>query len=113
MRNKVHVKVDDVVYILTGKDREKKGKVLEVDPRGRKVTVENVNMVKRHTKPRRADQPGGIVEKEAPIDSSNVMLVCPRCSRPTKVGKAILENGQKARVCKKCDEIIDIIREAK
>lgn len=113
MRNKVHVIVNDVVYVLTGKDKGKRGKVLEVDPKRRKVTVENVNIIKKHTRPRRADQPGGIIEKEAPIDSSNVMLICPRCSRPTKIARAILDNGQKARVCKKCDEIIDTIREAK
>lgn len=113
MRNKVHVKTGDLVYVLTGKDKGKRGKVIKVFPDKGRVTVENVNIVKRHTKPRKADQQGGIIEKEAPIHSSNVMLVCPRCDKPTKVGKQILENGQKVRVCKKCKEVIDVIKDVK
>ena len=113
MRNKVHVKTGDLVYLLTGKDKGKRGKVIKVFPDKGRVTVENVNIVKRHTKPRKADQQGGIIEKEAPIHSSNVMLVCPRCDKPTKVGKQILENGQKVRVCKKCKEVIDVIKDVK
>lgn len=113
MKNKVHVKTGDMVYVLTGKNKGKKGKVLNVHTSTGRVTVENVNIVKRHTKPRTAYQQGGIIDKEAPIDSSNVMLICPRCTKPTKVSRVILENGQKARVCKKCDEVIDIIKEAK
>ena len=103
----------DLVYVLTGKDKGKRGKVIKVFPDKGRVTVENVNIVKRHTKPRKADQQGGIIEKEAPIHSSNVMLVCPRCDKPTKVGKQILENGQKVRVCKKCKEVIDVIKDVK
>jgi len=113
LRNKVHVKTGDLVYVLTGKDKGKRGKVIKVFPDKGRVTVENVNIVKRHTKPRKADQQGGIIEKEAPIHSSNVMLVCPRCDKPTKVGKQILENGQKVRVCKKCKEVIDVIKDVK
>ncbi len=113
MKNKVHVKTGDRVYVLTGKYKGKKGKVLKVYPSTGRVTVENVNIIKRHTKPRTALQQGGIVEKEAPIDSSNVMLICPRCSKPTKISRIILENGQKARICKKCSEVIDVIKEAK
>ncbi|NSW91196.1 MAG: 50S ribosomal protein L24 [Firmicutes bacterium] len=113
MKNKVHVKAGDLVYVLTGKNEGKRGRVLKVYPAKGKVTVENVNVVKRHTKPRRINQQGGIIDKEAPIDSSNVMLVCPRCDKPTKIAKSILDKGQKARVCKKCNEIIDIIKDAK
>jgi len=113
LRNKVHVKTGDLVYVLTGKDKGKRGKVIKVFPDKGRVTVENVNIVKRHTKPRKADQQGGIIEKEAPIHSSNVMLVCPRCDKPTKIGKQILENGQKVRVCKKCKEVIDVIKDVK
>lgn len=113
MKNKVHVKTGDMVYVLTGKNKGRKGKVLKVHPSVRRVTVENVNIVKRHIKPRTAYQQGGIIDKEAPIDSSNVMLICPRCGKPTKISRIILENGQKARICKKCNEVIDIIKEAK
>lgn len=113
MKNKVHVKTGDRVYILTGKYGGKSGKVLNVNPSTGRVTVENMNIVKKHTKPRTAQQQGGIIEKESPLDSSNVMLICPRCNRPTKISRIILDNGQKARACKKCNEVIDIIREAK
>ncbi len=113
MKNKVHVKTGDRVYVLTGKNKGRKGKVLRVYPSTGRVTVENVNIVKKHTKPRTAFQQGGIIDKEAPIDSSNVMLICPRCNKPTKISRLVLENGQKARICKKCSEVIDIIKEAK
>lgn len=112
MANKVHVKTGDMVLVLSGKNRDKKAKVLKVLPKEQKVVVEGVNIVKKHQKPRNAYQQGGIIEKEGAIHSSNVMLICPRCNKPTKVAKDILDNGQKARVCKKCNEIIDVIKEA-
>lgn len=115
MANKVHVKKGDTVIVLTGKDRysltKKKGKVLSVDREKNQVIVEGINMSTKHKKPRGRYQQGGIIHQEAPIHVSNVMLVCEKCSNPTKVGKKFLENGQKARVCKKCGEIIDIISE--
>ncbi len=113
MNNKVHVKTGDTVFVLSGKDRGKKGKVLSVVPDDNMVLVEGINMSTKHKKPRSRYQQGGIIHQESPINSSKVMLVCERCKSPTKVGKKILENGQKARVCKKCGEIIDTIKEAK
>lgn len=104
---KVHVKKGDMVVVLTGKDVGKKGKVLNVEPHKGRVFVEGVNIVKRHTRPTQKMPQGGIVEKEAPVASSNVMLVCSRCKSPTRLGKTILADGSKARVCKKCGEVIE------
>lgn len=117
MEKKVHVKKGDTVIILSGKDRysltKKKGKVLQVIPDKSMVLVEGVNMSTKHKKPRSQYQQGGIIHQESPVHSSNVMLVCEKCKSPTKVGKKILDNGQKARICKKCNEVIEIIKEAK
>lgn len=103
---KVHVRKGDTVVVITGKYAGRKGKVLSVDPQKSRVIVEGVNIVKRHTRPTRQLSQGGIVEKEAPIHSSNVMLWCGRCERPTRVGRRVLENGRKVRYCKKCGEAI-------
>ncbi|AEY64728.1 50S ribosomal protein L24 [Clostridium sp. BNL1100] len=109
MANKVHVKKSDTVLVLSGKDRGKKGKVLSVNPSTNQVLVEGVNMSTKHKKPRGKYQQGGIIHQESHIDSSNVMLVCDKCGKPTKVAKKVLDNGQKARACKNCNEIIDIV----
>lgn len=109
--SKVHVKKDDTVVILTGKDRGKKGKVLQVTPKTNRVLVEGVNMQTKHKKPRSAQQQGGRFQQEGSVHSSNVMLVCSKCDTPTKVGKRVLESGDKARVCKKCGEVIDLVKE--
>lgn len=106
MANKVHVKKGDKVIVLSGKDRGKEGKVLAVETNKNAVLVEGVNMIKKHSKPRGKYQQGGIINQEAPINSSNVMLVCVRCGKPTKVGKKILDNGEKVKECKKCGETI-------
>jgi large subunit ribosomal protein L24 len=100
------VKKDDMVMIITGKDRGKTGKILKVFPKQNRVIVEGLNRVKRHTRPRR-NQQGGILEMEAPLHVSNVMLLCPSCNRPTRTGKKILEGGRKVRICRKCLEIVD------
>ena len=113
MGNKVHVKQGDTVYILSGKDKGKKGKVLSVVPNDSMVLVEGINMSTKHRKPKGRYQQGGIIHQESPVNGAKVMLVCERCSAPTKVGKRVLENGEKARVCKKCNEIIDIVKEGK
>lgn len=104
---KVHVRTGDVVLVLKGKDRGKRGKVLRVIPKEGRVVVEGVNIVKRHTKPSRKVMQGGIIEKEAPIASSKVMLICPRCQEPSRMGKRRLESKGAVRVCKKCGEVID------
>ncbi|NLY19159.1 MAG: 50S ribosomal protein L24 [Clostridiaceae bacterium] len=113
MKNKVHVKKGDTVYILSGKDRGKKGKVLSVLPSKRMVVVEGINMVKKHMKPRSQMQQGGIINREAPVYADKVMLVCGKCGAPTKTGKKFLVNGSKARFCKKCGEVIDILKDAR
>ncbi|HOQ07452.1 MAG TPA: 50S ribosomal protein L24 [Clostridiales bacterium] len=113
MANKVHVKTGDIVYVLSGKDKGKKGKVLAVNPDDMTVIVEGVNITKKHRKPRGRLQEGGIISQESPISSSKVMLVCTRCKSPTKISRVIRENGQKDRVCKRCGEVIDTQKEAK
>jgi len=101
------IKRGDLVEVISGKDRGKRGKVLRVIPKEKKVIVEGINMVKRHQRPIPQLREGGIIEREAPIYMSKVMVVCPNCDRRTRVGFKILENGDKVRYCKKCGEIID------
>ncbi|MBE6885338.1 MAG: 50S ribosomal protein L24 [Ruminococcaceae bacterium] len=98
--NKVHVKTGDTVVILSGKDKGKKGKVLEVSPKEGKVIVEGCNIVTKHVKPRRMGENGGIVKAEAPLYASKVMLICPKCNKPTRLAHKIFEDGTKARLCK-------------
>ncbi|NLE69434.1 MAG: 50S ribosomal protein L24 [Clostridiales bacterium] len=104
---KVHVKSKDEVIVIAGKDKGQKGKVLAVSPKTGRVTVEGVAMVTKHQKSRAQGQPGGIIRKEAPIDASNVMLVCQKCGKPSRAGRKILDDGKKIRTCKKCGEQID------
>ncbi|WP_031517195.1 50S ribosomal protein L24 [Desulfofalx alkaliphila] len=104
---KVHVRKGDTVVVITGKSAGKKGKVLEVHPKTGRVVVDGVNIVKRHSRPTRTMPQGGIMEKPAPIHSSNVMPFCPKCDRPVRVGKKILSDGKKERVCKKCGKVLD------
>jgi len=104
---KVHVKSKDEVIVIAGKDKGQKGKVLAVNPKTGRVTVEGVAMVTKHQKSRAQGQPGGIIRKEAPIDASNVMLVCQKCGKPSRAGRKILDDGKKIRTCKKCGEQID------
>lgn len=104
--NKVHVKTGDTVVVLSGKDKGKQGTVLAVSPKEGKVIVEKVNMVKKHVKPRRMGEPGGIIEAEGAMYASKVQIVCPRCKQPTRVGHKLYEDGTKGRVCKKCGEAL-------
>ena len=104
MNNKVHVKTGDTVVVLSGKDKGKKGKVMAVSPKEDKVIVEKINMVKKHVKPRKMGEQGGIIKAEGAMYSSKVQLVCPRCYKPTRVGHKVYEDGAKARICKKCGE---------
>ena len=100
--NKLHVKTGDTVVILSGKDKDKKGKVLQTSPKEKKVIVEGLNMVTKHVKPTRAGQAGGIVKAEGAMYASKVMAVCPKCDKPTRPSFKIDENGNKTRNCKKC-----------
>jgi large subunit ribosomal protein L24 len=106
---KKHPKIrkDDKVIVLIGKERGKIGTVLKVDPEKKRVIVEKINMVKRHAKPSTQTAQGGIIEKEAPLAISNVMIVCNKCTEPTRIGKRLLEDGSKIRFCKKCGESMD------
>lgn len=111
--NKVHVKVNDNVFVLSGKEAGKTGKVLKVDPKHNKVIVEGVNVVTKHKRPNMRLQTGGIIHQEAPLDASKLMFVCPKCKRPYKTGVKFLANGEKLRVCKACGETIESVRESK
>ena len=111
----MHVRKNDQVMVITGKDKNTKGKITVAFPKTGKVIVEGVNMVTRHQKARNAMQPGGIVHKEATIDASNVMIVCPKCGKATRIAHKVStvagENGKQVRkmvrVCKKCSAEID------
>ena len=101
------VKKNDNVLVVAGKDRGKKGKVRFAYPDDEKIVVEGVNMVKRHLKAIREVRQAGIVEREAPMNVSNVMLLCNKCNKPTRVGYRRLEDGSRVRVCRVCHEVID------
>ena len=95
------IKKGDTVVVLSGKDKGKQGKILEVMPKEGKVVVEKINVVSRHTKPRKQGDQGGILKKEAPLCACKVQKVCPKCNKPTRIGHKV-EGGKKVRVCKKC-----------
>ncbi|MBN1573434.1 MAG: 50S ribosomal protein L24 [Deltaproteobacteria bacterium] len=106
-RLKTKIKKNDTVQVISGKHKDEKGKVLRVNLEKGQVIVEKINFIKRHMRPSSAHRQGGIIEKEGPIQISNVMIVCPKCNVPVKVGKKVLEDGKKVRFCKRCDEILD------
>ncbi len=100
------IKKGDQVRVMAGNDRGKEGKVLKVFPESDRVIVEKINLIKRHQKRTQARPQGGIIEKEAPIHASNVMLVCPQTKKPTRIGKEILSDGSRARVSKQSGEML-------
>jgi len=104
--HKVHIHKDDFVEVITGRDKGKRGKVLRVHMDQGRIVVEKINMIKRHTRPGRITQQGGIIEREGKIHTSNVMLVCTRCDRPVRIGKKMLEDGKKVRVCRRCGDAV-------
>jgi len=106
-KNKCHIKKDDKVKVIVGKDRGKIGKVLSIKRKDSRIVVENVNFVKRHVRPSAQHRQGGIIESEAPIHWSNVMLMCNKCVTPVRIKMQRLEDGKKMRVCMKCNETID------
>jgi len=113
MASKIHVKKDDKVVVISGKDMGAQGQVLKTEPKSGRVVVSGVNMVKKHQKAQGQNKPAGIIEKEGTIDASNVMLICPKCGKATRVGRRVAEDGAKFRVCKKCGADIDQIKKAK
>ena len=101
MMNKMSIKKDDTVVVITGKDKGQRGKVLTVIPKEGKVVVEKINLVSRHTKPRKQGDEGGIIQKEAPLYACKGMRVCPKCDKPTRAASKMVD-GKKVRVCKHC-----------
>jgi large subunit ribosomal protein L24 len=102
------IRRNDNVVVMTGKDRGKRGRVLKVVPATNRLIVEGVNLIKRHTKPNPQRQvKGGVVEREAALHASNVQLVCPECGKPTRLGRKILGDGRKVRICRKCEGVVD------
>ena len=101
------IKKNDTVLVIAGKDRGKRGKVHQALPKEQRVMVAGVNLIKRHMRPRARLRQTGIIQREAPIHVSNVALLCSKCNRPTRVGYTFLADGSKARVCKRCGEVIE------
>ena len=101
--SKVHVKTGDEVIVIQGKDRGKKGKVLQVAPSEGKVIVENVNIISKHVKPRKMGEAGGLIKAESALYADKVQVICPKCGRPTRTGHKINSKGKKVRTCKKSD----------
>jgi len=103
----VQIRKNDSVMVISGKERGKTGKVLRVLNEKDAVVIERLNIVKRHTKPRGPQQTGGIVEKEAAIHASNIMIMCDKCNAPARIGRKVLADGKKVRVCRNCKEPLD------
>jgi large subunit ribosomal protein L24 len=103
----MQIRKNDSVLVIKGRERGKTGKVLRVIREKNAVTIERVNLVKRHSRPRGPQQPGGIVEKEAALDVANVMILCDKCNAPVRVGHKILGDGKKIRICRRCNEALD------
>ncbi|NQT75052.1 MAG: 50S ribosomal protein L24 [Candidatus Omnitrophica bacterium] len=100
------IKKNDTVKMAAGRDKGKTGKVITMFPGTNRALVQGLNMVKKHTRRTKDDQQGGIIQKESPVDVSNLMVVCQKCGKPTRVGFSLLSDGTKTRICKKCKEII-------
>jgi large subunit ribosomal protein L24 len=100
------IRRDDIVLVAAGKDKGKKGKVLKVSLENNRAIVEGVNMMKKHLRRRREQDQSGIIEMEAPIHISNLMILCKHCSKPTRIAIKLLKDGSRSRICKKCGEIL-------
>jgi large subunit ribosomal protein L24 len=103
----MQIKKNDTVLVTTGKEKGKRGRVLEVYPSRKRLLVEKLNMIKRHTRPNQQLKQGGIVERESPIAVSNVRLICSKCDKPTAVKRKASDGGKRSRVCTNCNEILD------
>ena len=101
------IRKNDTVLVIAGKDKGKRGRVRQALPKNNVVIVDGINMIKRHSRARGAARQAGIIELEAPLRVSNVMLVCNKCNKPTRVGFRFLDDGRKARICRSCHEAID------
>jgi large subunit ribosomal protein L24 len=103
----MNIRKNDSVMVIAGRERGKTGKVLKVIPDESRAVVERVNLVKRHARARGPQQPGGIMEKEASIHLSNLMVMCDKCNAPVRLGRKILPDGTKVRICRQCQESVD------
>ena len=103
----MNIRKNDTVLVIAGKDRGKQGKVRFAYPRENKLIVEGVNFIKKHTRPTGQARQAGIIEREARLDVSNVMLLCGKCDKPTRVGFRVLDDGKKVRFCRVCEEVLD------
>ncbi len=104
---KRNLKKNDLVMVIAGKEKGKSGRILRLYTKKDRAIVEKINFVKRHQRPSGQQRQGGIIEKEAPICLSNLMLICESCNKPVRVGRKVLEDGKRARYCKKCGEMTD------
>ena len=107
IKNKCYIKKDDKVKVIAGKDKGKIGKVLRLKRKNSRIIIENINMMKKHSRPSAKNRQGGIIESESPVHWSNVMLMCSKCVTPVRIKMKRLDDGNKIRVCSKCNEIID------
>lgn len=101
------IRRNDTVLVIAGKDKGKKGKVRFAYPKKQRILVEGINFIKKHSRARGQVRQAGIIDLEAPIHVSNVMLLCQKCNRPTRIGFTFLEDGRKVRICRSCKEVID------
>jgi large subunit ribosomal protein L24 len=104
---RARIKKNDTVMVIAGRERGKTGKVLRVLPADERALIERLNLVKRHQKPRGPQSPSGIIEKEAAIHLSNIMIMCDKCNAPVRMGKRLLEDGRSVRVCRRCGDQLD------
>ena len=112
MANKIHIKKDDTVVVLSGKDAGKQGKIVKAVPDNGRVFVAGLNMITKHQKGQGQYKPAALVKREGSMDASNVMLVCPKCNKPSRVANKVSADGSKSRVCKKCGAVIDTVKKA-
>jgi len=104
---KVHIRKNDIVKVIAGREKGKVGRVLKIDREKGRVFVEKLNMMKRHIKPGKTHPQGGIVEKEAPLAFSNVLIMCDKCNKPTRIGMQQDPGGKRSRVCKRCGDVLE------
>ena len=104
--NSLNIRKSDTIIVLSGEDAGKKAKVLQTFPKTGKILAERINMCTKHRKPRKQTDPGGIMHQESPIYACKVMLICPRCKEPTRIGHFVADDGTKNRMCKKCGDTI-------
>jgi large subunit ribosomal protein L24 len=104
---KTQIRKNDIVKVITGREKGKVGRVLKIDREKGRVFVEKLNLVKRHTKPGKTTPQGGIVEKEAPLAYSNLLIMCDKCNKPTRITMAVDGDGKRSRVCKRCGDVLE------